>query len=131
MSSWNEADDRCQGEGVDDENPIEKLDDLLPDRLRLGFRLLLAGALPLAGDYFWPRISPASFKSASAIFLKYFSWVGYVMERHYSGAPLSFSEFLFLVGLLCEVFGLFIFVRRLVWRAEDRRDQEIPKLDLK
>lgn len=63
MSSWNETDDRCQGEGVDDENPIEKLDDLLPDRLRLGFRLLLAGALPLAvitsGRGYRPHLSKA------------------------------------------------------------------------
>lgn len=123
-------DDNSYGDGAVNDNPIEQLDNL-PDRLLLGLRFALAGAVLLGTDYFWRQISPSSFNTAARIFLKYFGWLGYFLSRsHYGGTKLTLSAFLALTGSLCEICGVFIFIRRAVWRFEDHRSASMVQLKL-
>jgi len=125
----NESDDNRFGDGAVDDNPIEVLDNLT-DKLLLGLYLVLAGAAILGADYLWPRSSPASFKTASAIFLKYFWCLGYLPGHYHRGVQLNFPQSLLLWGLLIEICGAFIFIRRAVWRFEDHRPANIVQLNL-
>jgi hypothetical protein len=127
---WNNVpDDSRLGDGSVDDNVIEQLD-ALPDKLRLGFYIALAGLAILATDYCWPLSFPTSFKMASAIFLNYFWWLGYLPGRYHRGIQFTLPQTLFFWGSVCGVCSVFIFVRRAVWRFEDRRPASIIQLTL-
>jgi hypothetical protein len=113
-------------------NPFRDLNNL-PDKPRLGVKLMLAGAGFSAVRYAWPSVAPSSFRSASAVYLR---WKPYIPHRG-SYPPNQwtlgdFGDLLVVLAILLFLCGAFIFLRRgFWWVAENREEKSITQIDLK
>ncbi|MGA8367858.1 MAG: hypothetical protein ACLQMT_11035 [Candidatus Acidiferrales bacterium] len=90
---------------------MRNLDDV-PDKTRLGVNLVIVGSILIAAWYYWPRVAPASFEKASAVFAAVGGW-----------SPTSLADTIVWAGAISTVYGLFIFFRRGVWWWQERQNE--------
>jgi hypothetical protein len=111
-------------------NPFADLDDL-PDRPKLGLKLIGWGLACVAVRFAWPHLAGDSYHAVSASFMRVEQSIGFWHSKSAAeigdfGATLSFAAEMLLV---C---GTFIFFRRAVWWRQEREDEKsITKLNLK
>lgn len=111
------------------QNPFKALNDL-PDSASVGLNLMFGGLVLIGFRFGWERFAPASFHSASKIFLR---WEPYL--PHHSLSHLSAEDFgilLMCIAGMLFISGAFIFFRRgFWWVAEHRSEPEVTELKFK
>ena len=109
-------------------NIFRDLDDL-PDKPRLGTRLMLIGAFFFVLRLTWPRVAPSSFQRVSETFLRH---LDFFRTRYGPHSLEDFGVLLYIAATMCFLYGAFIFLRRgFWWVAEHRPEPETTELKLK
>jgi hypothetical protein len=113
------------------QNPFKQLNDL-PDNARVGVNLMAGGTAVAGFRFAWERLAPASFHSASTIFLRWEPYLpGHTRSLHQYSAE-DFGILLVSAASLLFIGGAFIFFRRgFWWVAEHRSDPEVTELKFK
>jgi hypothetical protein len=96
----------------------------LPDKPRLGVKLIAGGLAILAVRFSWPLVDFTSFQRASAVVYRY--------SPSWHPSPEDLGLYLVAGASICLVSGAFIFFRRLFWWVAERRPEKgITDLGLK
>jgi hypothetical protein len=103
----------------------------LPDKPRLGLRLIAGGLALGLVRLSWPHVAPSSYRGASELFAHTEPYLP--RARVHSPSIDDFGIFLVAVVAMLVLYGAFIFFRRGFWWVAEHRsdDKSVTEIGLK